>query len=221
MLRADLRIDLRTHALDVRLEVPDDRPLALVGRSGAGKTTTLRVLAGLLRPVSGRVECAGTVWLDTARGVSLRPEDRRCALLHQEDTLFPHLSCWRNVAFGLRDVRRGERRGHAVELLDRLGVAHLADARPREVSGGERRRVALARALAARPPALLLDEPFTGLDRQTRDDARAAVLAALAVARVPAIVVTHDPTDATALRADVATLHDGLLEVVTTKEPGP
>lgn len=221
MLSAELRIDLRTHALDLRLEVPDDRPLALVGRSGAGKTTTLRVLAGLLRPQSGRVACSGVVWLDTDRGVALRPEDRRCALLHQEDTLFPHLSCWRNVAFGLRDVPRRERRAHATDLLGRLGVAHLADARPREVSGGERRRVALARALAAQPPALLLDEPFTGLDRETRDDARAAVLAALEVVRVPTIVVTHDPTDATALRADVATLHDGLLEVAPTKERHP
>lgn len=221
MLSAELQVTLRTHTLDLRFDVAPDRPLALVGRSGAGKTTTLRVLAGLLHPGRGRVTCAGTVWLDTVRGVRLPAEDRRCALLHQEDTVFPHLSCWRNVAFGARAVPRRDRRAHATAVLDGLGVAHLADARPREISGGERRRVALARALAARPPALLLDEPFSGLDRATRDDARAAVLATLDLARVPTIIVTHDPSDAAALGADVATLNDGLLEVAPTKEHAP
>jgi len=217
VLRAEFRLRLRTHELDVDLRADADRPLVLVGRSGAGKTTVLRTIAGLVRPDAGRVVCGDAVWLDTAARRMLAPEERRCALLHQEDTLFPHLCAWRNVAYGLRHVARDGRRAAAVELLGSLGVAGLADERPRDLSGGERRRVALARALAARPPALLLDEPFTGLDGASRDEARRAVLAALALARVPSIIVSHDPGDAPALGAASATLQDGRLVAVTDR----
>ncbi|PTL54946.1 ATP-binding cassette domain-containing protein [Paraconexibacter algicola] len=211
MLRVELRMALRTHELDVQLDATAEQPLALVGRSGAGKTTVLRVIAGLARPDSGRVRCGDDVWLDSERGTARPPDARRCALLHQEDALFPHLSAWRNVAYGLREVRRGARREAARELLAQLGVAALADVRPAAMSGGERRRVALARALAAAPPALLLDEPFTGLDDRSRDDAHTAVLRALELAAVPTIVVTHDHRDAAALGAEVRVLENGRL----------
>lgn len=219
MLEVDLRMPLRTHTLDVTLRAGVDRPLALVGRSGAGKTTILRVIAGLTRAVDARVRCGDAVWQDGHARIALRPEDRRCALLHQEDTLFPHLSAVRNVAYGLRDVPRRERRAVAITLLADLGVEGLADARPRELSGGERRRVALARALAARPPALLLDEPFTGLDDRSRADAHAAVLRALGLAGVPAVVVTHDAADAAALGAETVLLQDGRIVTSSTGAP--
>lgn len=212
MLVAELRLELRDVTVRGALDVSTPQPLALVGRSGAGKTSILRVIAGVLRPASGTVRCGEQVWLDTARGIDVPADARRCALLHQDDTLFPHLTAWRNVAFGLRDVPRGARREQATELLERFGVAHLADVRPRALSGGERRRVALARALGARPPVLLLDEPFTGLDAATRADVRGAVREALALAGVPAVVVTHDHEDARMLGAAVVELRDGVLE---------
>jgi len=211
VLRADLRLDLRDVTVAGVLEVTAARPLALVGRSGAGKTSILRVIAGVLRPVAGTVRCGQEVWLDMERGIDVPADVRRCALLHQDDSLFPHLSAWRNVAFGLQGVPRGERHDHAKTLLEAFGVARLADVRPRALSGGERRRVALARALGARPPVLLLDEPFTGLDARTRADVRGAVREALALARVPAVVVTHDHEDARMLGAEVLELTDGTL----------
>jgi len=209
VLVAEIRHPLRDVTLDVTLEVAPEQPIALVGRSGAGKTTVLRVIAGLHRAQHAVVRCGDDVWCDTGARLDHPPDARRCALLHQDDALFPHLPAWRNVAFGLRGVARRERRGAAVELLDRFGIAALADAMPRTLSGGERRRVALARALAAGPPVLLLDEPFTGLDEATRADARAAVRQALALAAVPTIVVTHDPQDAVELGAAVVLLETG------------
>lgn len=211
MLHAELRLELRDVSLQGVLHAGARQPLALVGRSGAGKTSILRAIAGVLRPAAGKVRCGERVWLDTARGIDVAADERRCALLHQDDTLFPHLTAWRNVAFGLRDVPRAARHEQATELLERFGVAHLAEVRPRALSGGERRRVALARALGARPPALLLDEPFTGLDAETRADVRSAVGEALALARVPVVVVTHELEDARMLGAAVVELRDGKL----------
>src|SRR3989440_569924 len=147
---------LRVEADRVAFEVAAGAPLALAGPSGAGKTTVLRGIAGLSRPSAGRVEC-DDVWLDTARGVDVPPERRGCGLVFQDQALFPHLSAWRNVAYA-------SDRDRAFELLERFDVAHRAHARPRELSGGERQRGALARAMAARPPVLLLDEPFGALD---------------------------------------------------------
>ena len=128
MLEAEVRHALRDVALDVRLSVAADRPLVLAGRSGAGKTTILRAIAGTLRPDAGRIACGGDVWLDERTHIA--PERRRCALLPQDLALFPHLSAWRNAAYGLRGVRgRRARRAAAVDVLERLGVADLADAR--------------------------------------------------------------------------------------------
>lgn len=209
MLHADVRVPLRTFTLDALIDVAPGRVLALAGPSGAGKSTLVRAIAGVRTPAEGRIACGDAVWFDGAAGIDVRPEDRRCGLVPQHDALFPHLTAWRNVAYGMRGVARGERRERAHALLARFGVASLADARPTSLSGGERRRVALARALAAEPRALLLDEPLTGLDPQTRTAARAELADALAAAAVPAVLVTHDARDAAALADEVAVLEDG------------
>jgi molybdate transport system ATP-binding protein len=154
------------------------------------------VVAGLLRPREGRVACGEEVWLDTARGIDVPPEERRCGYLFQEYALFGHLRAWQNVAYGLRDTPRAERRQRAHELLERFGVGELADARPRTLSGGERQRVALARAVARRPAALLLDEPLAALDSRTRAGRGRELAALLRDADVPALLVTHDFTEA-------------------------
>ena len=165
MLRVAAETQLGDVALDVALEVAAGECLALAGPSGAGKSSVLRIAAGLLSPRAGRVVCGERIWLDRASGVDLPPEQRRCGFVFQDYALFPHLSAWQNVGYGLP---RRERRARALELLERFGLAHRADARPRTLSGGERQRVALARALAVRPDALLLDEPLSALDARTR-----------------------------------------------------
>src|SRR3954451_4204388 len=167
-LRVEAQARLGAFSLDVALETSAGRCLALVGPSGAGKTSLLRIVAGLIRTERGRVSCDGDVWLDTERGLDVVPERRRCGYVFQEYALFPHLRAWQNVAYPLRDLPRRQRRGRALELLERFGIADLADARPRTLSGGERHRVAVPRAPAGGPPALLLDEPLSALDTRTR-----------------------------------------------------
>ncbi|HEX8067109.1 MAG TPA: ABC transporter ATP-binding protein [Thermoleophilaceae bacterium] len=207
--------------LDVELAAAAGEPVVLAGPSGAGKTTVLRMAAGLARPAAGRVACGGETWLDVASGIDVAPERRRCALLFQDHALFPHLSAWRNVAFGMPRGRSGSRRWsaahgmrrarrrRALDLLDRLDVLDRADARPSELSGGERQRVALARALAAEPRALLLDEPLAALDPRTRARAGRELAALLAALDVPAVVVTHDFAEAAALASRIAVIDAG------------
>ena len=166
----------------------------------------LRIVAGLLRPRRGRVTCDGRVWLDTATGTSLPPEEREIGYLFQEHALFGHLSAWRNVAYPLRTR---DRRARALELLERFGVAHLADARPATLSGGERQRVALARALARRPRVLLLDEPLSALDTTTRAAASRELARVLRDTDVPAVLVTHDFAEAALLGDEIGVIQAG------------
>jgi molybdate transport system ATP-binding protein len=195
--------------LDVALEVGAGECLALAGPSGAGKTSVLRVVAGLLAPARGRVDCGGAVWLDTERGVAVPAERRRCGYLFQEYALFGHLSAWRNVAYGLHESPRAEREPRARELLERFGLAEHAGARPATLSGGERQRVALARALARRPAALLLDEPLSALDARTRAAAARQLTAVIRDAAVPVLLVTHDFAEAALLADRIAVMDAG------------
>ena len=182
-LEADTALgDLR---LQLALDVADGECLAIAGPSGAGKTSVLRVVAGLLRPERGTVRCGEETWLDTERGYSLAPDRRRLGYLFQSYALFPHLCSWRNVAYGMQDVPRGQRRARAVEMLERFGMAAHAYSRPATLSGGERQRVALARALAREPRALLLDEPLSALDARTRAHAARRLGAVLRASAVP------------------------------------
>ncbi len=191
------------------LEVGPGECVALVGRSGAGKSTVLRSIAGLHRPERGRIEASGAVWFDSESGADLAVERRRCGYLFQEYALFPHLSAWRNVAFGLAGTPRAERRERALALLERFGVAGLADARPVEVSGGERQRIALARALATDPAVLLLDEPLASLDATTAASAGRELGRTLTELTVPTVLVTHDFAEAALLAGEIAVIERG------------
>ena len=193
--------------------------MALVGPSGSGKSTVLRLIAGLARPRRGRIACGGSDWLDTDAGVDLAPEQRRCGYVFQDYALFTHMSVWRNVAYGLDGIHgRRRRRLAAFELLERFGVGGLADARPAELSGGERQRVALSRALAAEPRALLLDEPLAALDASTRASAGRELGRLTAEAGVPTVLVTHDFVEAITLTQRVAVIEAGRIVQQGTPE---
>jgi molybdate transport system ATP-binding protein len=217
-LTAEIETELREFELSVSLAVEEGACLALVGPSGAGKSTVLRSIAGLRRPDRGHLRLGDQLWLDTDAGVDVPAEERCCGYLFQDYALFPHLSAWRNVAFGLGALDRGERRRRAIELLDRFAVGRLADARPASLSGGERQRVALARALAPEPRALLLDEPLSALDTRTRAEAARSLAAALDDAGVPSILVTHDFAEAAVFASEIAVIDRG--RIVQRDAPG-
>ena len=207
-LTANFRLALRSFELSLGLGV--ERTVALVGPSGAGKTSVLRVIAGLARPDAGRVELDGEAWVDVEGGVFAAPEQRRVGLVFQEYALFPHLSVRQNVAFGGRE--------RVDELLERFRLAHLAAARPRELSGGERQRVALARALAREPGVLLLDEPLSALDAHTKATVRVELEELLRGLELPTLIVTHDYEDAASLAETVGVLVDGKLRQIGAPE---
>ncbi|MCA1847286.1 MAG: ATP-binding cassette domain-containing protein, partial [Actinobacteria bacterium] len=158
----------------MELEVPPGRTVGLFGPNGGGKTTLLRVLAGLVPPEEARVVLDGRVLDDTAIGEHVPAEERPVGVVFQDRLLFPHLSALENVAFGLRSrgMPKGEARTRAAEWLDRVGLGEFRGAKPEGLSGGQAQRVALARALATEPRLLLLDEPLAALDAATRLETR-------------------------------------------------
>ena len=204
-------------ALDLACTLPNGGVSAIFGPSGCGKSTLLAAIAGLLVPDHGRITLADEVLLDTARGISLAPERRRCAMVFQDARLFPHLSVEANLRYGLRRAPR-DARGPALEdVTTRLGIDHLLTRRPHGLSGGERQRVALGRALLARPRLLLIDEPLAALDAQRR----AEVLPFLAGLRgfgVPILYVTHALDEVDALADHLVLLRDGQLIAADTVE---
>jgi molybdate transport system ATP-binding protein len=208
-LRARIASSLREFELDLELAVPAGACLALVGPSGAGKSTVLRAIAGLHRPGAGRVSLGDRAWFDTGAGVDLPPEARSCGFVFQDYALFPHLSVWRNVAFGLAGRPRAERRAASVTALAGLGVEELADVPPDRLSGGERQRVALARALVTDPAVLLLDEPLAALDSRTAAATARELAATLRGAEMPTVLVTHDFAQAAMLADEIAVIDRG------------
>jgi molybdate transport system ATP-binding protein len=183
------------------------RVTGLFGPSGAGKTATLDCLAGLSRPERGRIVVNDRVLFDSAAGIDLPPRQRRLGYVFQGYALFPHLTAAENVAYGLHDRPREERRRRTAEVLERLGLGALARRRPAELSGGQRQRVALGRALAPEPALLLLDEPFSALDAPLRRVLREELSAVLRDWGTAAVVVTHDFTEAYRL-ADHIVVYD-------------
>jgi molybdate transport system ATP-binding protein len=200
-LSTNFELPLRSFVLKLMLDV--EGTVALVGPSGAGKTSVLRAVAGLVKPPSGRIALDGDVWLDSAHGLFREPDERRVGLVFQEYALFPHMNVRQNIAYA------GKSR--ADEYLERFRISHLAKARPNELSGGERQRVALARALARDPGVLLLDEPLSALDAHTKVAVRGELQELLREFALPTLLVTHDYEDAVSLADQVGVLVDGTL----------
>lgn len=187
---------------------------SILGPSGCGKTTILRMISGFLDPSSGDISIGGTSMIGSG------PNQRPTALIFQNLALFPLMSIWENVAFGLeaRGVAKSERRARADELLDLVALRGQADKRPGELSGGQRQRVAVARALAVEPAVLLLDEPLSALDLKLRQHMRAELKEIQRKTSVTFVYITHDQGEALAMSDRIAVMNEGRIEQVATAE---
>jgi molybdate transport system ATP-binding protein len=200
-------------AVEVHFRRPTDRfsITVLFGPSGSGKTTTLRCLAGLERPDEGRIILEEAPWFDAERQVFLTPQQRDIGYLFQEYALFPHLTVAGNIAYGLRSVGRTDRRRRVGEMLDLIQLAGLENRYPKQLSGGEQQRIALARVLVRRPRLLLLDEPLSALDQPTREQLRPELHRLLTKFGIPVVLVTHNRIEAMALADHLIVLDRGRL----------
>ncbi len=210
-LDAEIGVRLGTLDLDVTVRVAAGEVLALLGPNGAGKSTILRTLAGLVALDRGRIAIDGVVVDEPATDRFLEPEHRPIGVVFQDYLLFEHMTVLENVAYGLRARRTPTReaRARAADWLDRVGLADYARQRPRALSGGQAQRAALARALAASPRLLLLDEPLAALDVGTRATVRRDLRRHLDTFDGMRVLVTHDPVDAYALADRVAIVEAG------------
>ena len=213
-----LEVSLQARApipLAVEFSVGKGELLALVGPSGAGKTSVLRVIAGLHQPDAGLVSVGGAVWLDAARGVSLPTHRRKLGMVFQAYALFPHLTAAENLMLAMErpDPRK------ARELLDLVQMNGFADRKPTQLSGGQQQRVAVARALAREPEVLLLDEPFSAIDRGQREGLQAELVSLRDRLAMPVVLVTHDLNEAQLLSDRMLVLDQGhVVRIGTTAE---
>nr|WP_242697453.1 ABC transporter ATP-binding protein [Bordetella petrii] len=198
---------LRPVVQDLSLALPAGHIGCLLGESGCGKTTILRAIAGFEPVRAGQISLDGAVISSPA--VQVAPELRRVGMMFQDYALFPHLTAAQNVAFGLRRLGKAERAARVREMLDMVGLAASADNYPHEISGGQQQRVALARALAPSPDLLLLDEPFSNLDVDTRERLAFEVRDILKSTGHTAILVTHNQAEAFAIADRIGVMSDG------------
>lgn len=207
MLSVDITKNLPDFSLSIRFSIERDI-LVLFGPSGCGKTTTLRSIAGLLQPDGGRIVNDGEVFFDAAGKIFIPPRQRRIGYMFQDFALFPHMSVYRNIWYGVRDHDRETRQMYE-KLTSLLKIGHLAERSPGQLSGGEKQRVALARALMAQPKILLLDEPLSSLDTETRLEVRNELREMQRIWNIPFILVTHDPDEARFLGDQVLYMQKG------------
>ena len=209
---APLSVELTQAApipLDVALTCQPGELLALVGPSGSGKTTILRAIAGLYRPAAGRIRSGAETWFDSAGGIMVPPQARYVGLVFQDYALFPHLSALDNVRLAMQHVAEPERRAAAARLLARVHLDGLEARTPDRLSGGQRQRVAIARALARDPQVLLLDEPFSAVDRMTREPLKEELASLRRSLEIPIVLVTHDLEEAQALADRICVIERG------------
>jgi molybdate transport system ATP-binding protein len=220
MLSAQLHSTRGRFSLDLGVEVPPGATLALVGESGSGKTTALRLLAGLAEPDQGRISWRNAPWFDSASRVSVPAWQRPVSYVAQDYALFPHLSVFENVAFGLKAERTP-----ATEVKDRVNtelarfrITELAELKPHQLSGGQQQRTALARALVLEPAVLLLDEPLSALDLRSRRIIRSELRTTLRSLTCATVYVTHSPMEAMVFGDRITVLAGGRASQTGTRE---
>lgn len=205
-------------ALEVEFEASAGELVALVGPSGGGKSTILRAIAGFEKPIDGKITVGGNPWFDSRKKLSLQPRLRRVGMVFQSYALFPHLSALENVAAALPDRDTANKNELASEYLARVNLKGLGPRRPDQMSGGQRQRVAVARALAREPDVLLLDEPFSAVDKVTRIRLQRELVELRSDLSIPIILVTHDIEEAARLADRIAVLHEGRILQIAAHE---
>ena len=203
-----VRKTLADFKLDIAFTTQSGELKVITGPSGAGKTTIIRMLAGLEKPDEGHIRFNEEIWVDTHKGVFLPPQKRRIGYVFQEYTLFPHLTVYKNVSFAATDESTVER------LMKLFGIWHLNDHKPNKISGGERQRCAICQNLSRNPQLLLLDEPFSSLDMETRRKLRYELKGLNERMSLPMVYVTHDLSEALILGNDILSIVNG------RKDPG-
>jgi len=198
MLEVTVRRALRDFTLDMTLRANPGEIVVIMGENGAGKSTLLHLISGLMIPDSGSIRLTGVCLFDRMNGTDLPAEERRMGCVFHNPALFPHLTVFENIAFGLRAKHRNSDDVDKTVLLwlEKMDLKALANVRPGNLSGGQRQRVALARALAPGPALLMLDEPFTALDRESTRSVKDAIRRCVSDLQIPCLVVTHRVTDA-------------------------
>jgi molybdate transport system ATP-binding protein len=211
MLKAVLDTHLNTFHLDIDFSAGRGKTTVLLGESGAGKSTVLRLLAGLFHPERGHISLEGKTYFDSVRNVAIPPQERPFGYVFQDYILFPHLTTFENVAFGLRaqHLPRKVVRQRVGEALEQVHLAGYDQRRPTQLSGGQQQRVAIARALALRPQLLLLDEPLAALDVQTRREVRQELRNLLSSAGITTVMVTHQYLEALLFGYHILVLEQG------------
>ncbi|NKB37308.1 MAG: ATP-binding cassette domain-containing protein [Gammaproteobacteria bacterium] len=195
--------------LDVELSCKTGEILVILGPSGSGKTTVLRSIAGLYTPKTGKISSNGSSWFDTEKKVNLSIQQRKVGFVFQEYALFPHLTALDNIRTALPNAEYSAQLLKAEELLERVNMQGLGDRYPNQLSGGQQQRVALARALARDPRVLLLDEPFSAVDQQTRRKLVRELLQLREQVNIPIIHVTHDLNEARRIADRICIIHRG------------
>lgn len=217
MIEIHVEKDLGNFSLNLSLSL-QKRMTVLFGPSGSGKTLTLHTIAGLVEPDSGMIRVDGTVYFDKRGGVNLPIHRRRVGYVFQEPSLFPHMTLFENIAFGISGLPFGERKERVHHMIERMRLGGLEKSFPHQISGGQKQRVALARALVTSPLLLLLDEPFASLDNPVREKLRLDLLTIGKEDRTPLVFVTHDVEEAFVLAEELVVLNEGRVEQTGGKE---
>lgn len=199
----------RTFQLDVCFSGAASGITALYGPSGAGKTSVVNMIAGLGKPDSGLISIGGRVLYDAAKDINIPPENRRMGYVFQEDRLFPHMSVSSNLTYGMRLVPKGNRAISMDQVVALLGIEHLLSRRPKNLSGGEKQRVAIGRALLASPSMMLMDEPLASLDENRKEELLPFIRRINTDFSMPIIYVSHVLHEIYRLTDVIVRLRDG------------
>jgi len=203
--------------LDAQFEVGDELAV-FFGRSGSGKTTALQCISGLLEPNGGKIIVNGNVYFDCHKRINLPVQERSLGYVFQNYALFPHMDVKKNIAYGLKGWDEAEKEKRVLEMLQMLEIEGLEDNFPSQLSGGQKQRVALARALAPKPDILLLDEPFSALDRVVRMKLREKIKDIQRELKIPVLFITHNHVEAFTIADKIVVFHDGRVQQIGTPE---